>query len=246
MLRFGSRGWEHWTQAACVMVAVKLASFAVVGIYRSIWRYVSVADLLLFARASILGSLAGSVILYIAYGEVAPELVLLDSLLLFVLLAASRLTFRVLGEVLSPPACRNGRRVLIYGAGDGGELLLRELLNNVALDCTPVGFADDDPLKQGKVIHGLRVFGGQGQLQKICEEQRIDEVYLSSTRFTAHRVAEIRDLCQTVNLPLKQMRIRLEEVNLDVYAQDTVEVFDVARHHRPSPATGLTADLGMK
>ena len=57
-----------------------------------------------------------------------------------------------------------GRRVLIYGAGDGGELLLRELLNNRSLKYSPVGFIDDDPGKTGKLIHGLKVYGSNGDL----------------------------------------------------------------------------------
>ncbi len=61
-------------------------------------------------------------------------------------------------QVVSPTTARrsvtDGRRVLIYGAGDGGELLLRELRNNRELQLSPIGFLDDDPAKSGKVIQG--------------------------------------------------------------------------------------------
>jgi UDP-GlcNAc:undecaprenyl-phosphate GlcNAc-1-phosphate transferase len=102
---------------------------------------------------------------------------------------------------------------LIYGAGDGGELLLREVLNNRELQLTPVGFADDDPNKKGKVIHGLRVFGGNGALKSICEEQRIAEVLISSTQISEERLAAILHDCEAAQVTLKRMRIQIEQLN---------------------------------
>ena len=84
-----------------------------------------------------------------------------------------------------------GRRVLIYGAGDGGELVLRELLNNRGLKYSPVGFLDDDPAKSGKLIHGLKVYGGNGDLNSVCEQQQVDEILISSSRMTDERLQEI-------------------------------------------------------
>jgi FlaA1/EpsC-like NDP-sugar epimerase len=91
-------------------------------------------------------------------------------------------------------------------------LLLRELLNNRNLGCVPVGFADDDPLKKGAVIHGLRVHGGNGSLGRICEEQRVEEVVISSTRFSEERVREIVRDCAKVSVQVKRMRILFEQV----------------------------------
>jgi UDP-GlcNAc:undecaprenyl-phosphate GlcNAc-1-phosphate transferase len=102
--------------------------------------------------------------------------------------------------------------VLIYGAGDAGELLLRELLNNRELKYAPVGFVDDDPKKKGKVIHGLRVFGGNGMLRNVCREQQVEEVLISSGRFSDERIAEIMSDCEVEQIALKRMRIRIEEI----------------------------------
>ena len=84
--------------------------------------------------------------------------------------------------MLPANGAHNGRRVLIYGAGDGGELLLRELRNNSELHLSPVGFLDDDPAKSGKVIHGLRVFGGNGDLARSANNSSVDEVVISSLK----------------------------------------------------------------
>jgi UDP-GlcNAc:undecaprenyl-phosphate GlcNAc-1-phosphate transferase len=103
--------------------------------------------------------------------------------------------------------------MLIYGAGDAGELLLREILNNKELQYSPIGFVDDDPMKKGKVIHGLRVFGGNGALREICREQRINEVVISSLRITEERISEIRTECLAEQVNLKRMTITIEELS---------------------------------
>jgi len=137
----------------------------------------------------------------------------LDGMFLLLMLAGSRMAFRLFRQMLPAPRTREGCRVLIYGAGDAGELLLRELLNNRELQYAPVGFVDDDPNKKGKVIHGLRVFGGNGALSNICREQRVDEVLISSMRVSEERIKEIMRDCSEQHIALKRMRIKIETIS---------------------------------
>jgi len=102
--------------------------------------------------------------------------------------------------------------VLIYGAGDAGELLLRELLNNRSLKYSPVGFLDDDPAKTGKLIHGLKVYGGNGDLNSVCQQHDVDEVLISSSKMTEERLHEILASCRPQNIIVKRMRISIEDV----------------------------------
>jgi UDP-GlcNAc:undecaprenyl-phosphate GlcNAc-1-phosphate transferase len=105
-----------------------------------------------------------------------------------------------------------GRRVFIYGAGDGGELLLRELQNNRELRYTPVGFLDDDPAKKGKLIHGLKVFAANGDLTQVCRELGADELIISSAKVSEERVQEIASTCQAQEIAVKRMKITIEDV----------------------------------
>jgi UDP-GlcNAc:undecaprenyl-phosphate/decaprenyl-phosphate GlcNAc-1-phosphate transferase len=133
--------------------------------------------------------------------------------LMFIFLAGSRMAFRLFRQLLPAHANRNGRRVLIYGAGDGGELLLRELMNNRELQLSPVGFLDDDASKRGKLIHGLRVFGGNGDLGVICEQQAVDEVVISSLKMSDERVQELIRCCSEKDIAVKRMRITIEDLS---------------------------------
>ncbi|PYS51313.1 MAG: glycosyl transferase [Acidobacteria bacterium] len=219
VLRFGPVGeagtLRIFLRTLPVLLFVKMAAFLVMGVYRGIWRYTSVDDLVVFVKAVVVGSVASALAVLFAFRfeSVSRTVFVLDGLLMFMLLAGSRMAFRLFRQVLPTPKARDGCRVLIYGAGDGGELLLREILNNRELQYAPVGFVDDDPTKKGKVIHGLRVFGGNGMLRSLCRAQRIDEVLISSSRFTEERTAEILRDCKEEQVTLKRMRIRIEEVS---------------------------------
>jgi len=211
----GDEPLRQFLLAVPVLVFVKLLTFLAMGVYRGLWRYVSIDDLFVFTKAVLIASVVSVLALLFAFRfEGFPRVVfILDGLILLVMLTGSRLTFRLFRELLPVPRISPGHRVLIYGAGDAGELLARELLNNAALQCTPVGFADDDPLKQGKIIHGLRVFGGNGSFQTICGQYAIDEVLISSMKFTPERLAEIARECTTLSLPLRRMRIQIEALD---------------------------------
>lgn len=219
VLRFGpmeeSAVWRIFLRTLPVLVFVKMAAFLVMGIYRGIWRYTSVDDLVVHAKAVVVGEVASllGILFAFRFEGISRTVFIVDAILMFMLLAGSRMAFRLFRQLLPAQTSRDGCRVLIYGAGDGGELLLRELLNNRELQYAPVGFVDDDPNKKGKVIHGLKVFGGNGRLRDICREQRIDEVLISSSRFSRERVAEILQDCMEAEVALKRMRIRIEEVS---------------------------------
>jgi UDP-GlcNAc:undecaprenyl-phosphate GlcNAc-1-phosphate transferase len=216
-LRFGSlveSGTQTlFLQTLPVLVFVKMAAFLAVGVYRGIWRYTSVDDLVVFAKGVSLGSIASTLAILFAFRfeGFSRTVFVIDAIVLFMMLAGSRMAFRLFRQVLPTQTARNGRRVLIYGAGDAGELLLRELVNNSELRYAPVGFVDDDPRKVGKVIHGFRVFGGNGALRSICLEHRIEEVLISSGKFTDERVREIARDCEEICVRLKRMRIQIEE-----------------------------------
>jgi len=206
--------WTLFLKTLPVLVFVKMATFLVLGVYRGIWRYTSMDDLITFVRAVAVGSILSILLLLFAFRfqGYSRTVFVLDGLFMLMLLAGSRLAFRFFRKVLPVAQDGTGRRVLIYGAGDGGELFLRELRNNRDWKYSPVGFLDDDPAKTSKVIHGLKVLGNSGDLAHVCREQRIDEVLISSSHMSEVRVQEILDCCRAEQIVLKRMHVRIEEL----------------------------------
>jgi len=210
----GSPAWKLFLRTFPVLVFVKMCTFLVMGVYRGIWRYTSIDDLIVFAKSVILSSIASVIVVLFAFRfeGFSRTVFILDGAIMFLFLAGSRMAFRLFRQVLPSQNGHDGRRVLIYGAGDGGELLLRELLNNRTLKLSPVCFVDDDPAKSGKVIHGLRVFSGNGDLGRVCEQQGVDEVVISSLKMTQERIEQVVHCCAERQITVRRMRIIMEEL----------------------------------
>lgn len=218
LLLFGAMrdddNWRLFLRTVPILVFVKLAAFLWSGTYRGIWRYTSIGDLFGFAKGALAGSI-GSVLLILLlfrFQGFSRRVFLVDGILLLVAITASRMAFRLFRQMIPGQRPGAGRRALIYGAGDAGEMLLRELRNNPALEYSPVGFMDDDPLKHGKVIHGLRVFAGNGSLPQVCHEQEVDAVLIACRSISTDRVTEIATHCREMSVDLQRMHLKIEPV----------------------------------
>jgi UDP-GlcNAc:undecaprenyl-phosphate GlcNAc-1-phosphate transferase len=210
----GSPAWRLFLRTLPIVVVVRLAAFLLFGVYRGIWRYTSIDDFVAFGKAVAAGSIISMVIILFKFRfqGFSRAVFVIDGLMMLMLLAASRMAFRLFRQILPGGRIADGRRALIYGAGDAGELLLRELVNNRELNCAPVGFMDDDPNKRGKVIHGFPVFGGNGMLHKIITEQQIEQILISTPHISDDRIAEIMRECETQSIELKRMAITIENI----------------------------------
>jgi UDP-GlcNAc:undecaprenyl-phosphate/decaprenyl-phosphate GlcNAc-1-phosphate transferase len=211
----GSTAWTLFLRTLPVLVFVKMAAFLLMGVYRGIWRYTSLDDLIVFAKASMLASVLSvlAVLFTFRFEGYSRTIFIIDGILIFMFLAGSRMAFRLFRQVLPVSHNQAGRRVLIYGAGDGGELLLRELLNNRAWKYSPVGFLDDDPAKNGKLIHGLKVYGGNGDVSLVCRQQAVDEVLIASAKLPEERIKEIVGYCRAQDIAVKRMKITIEDLS---------------------------------
>jgi UDP-GlcNAc:undecaprenyl-phosphate GlcNAc-1-phosphate transferase len=166
------------------------------GSYRGLWSYTSLPDLLRLVRAATIGVGASVVYLVLTtrFETFSRSVFVLDWALLILLLAGSRVAFRYLGERLRPRSTER-RRALIYGAGDGGALTLRELRNNASLARQPVGFLDDDREKRGTQIYGLSVLGGLDAAEDIFAAQDVEEVIVASEKIPPQRMQQLEAMC---------------------------------------------------
>ncbi|HUF05631.1 MAG TPA: hypothetical protein VMM38_15835 [Aridibacter sp.] len=221
VLLFGSfeqtANWDLFIETLPLLIVIKLAAFLVVGVYRGIWRYTSVSDLVTFTKGVVLGSVGSvlAILLLYRFRNFSRAVFVVDGLLLLAALAGSRMAFRLIRQMLPNPVASYGRRVLIYGAGDGGEMVLRELENNPQWEYTAVGFVDDDPMKVGMMVHGLKVLGGEGSLGDICREYRVQEVLISVRELAPDKLREIRITCQKSDVALKRAMIKIEPVEFE-------------------------------
>jgi len=196
-------------QVVAIVVALKLATFVVAGFYNRWWRYVSTRDMWGAFRGVTVASALTYLVLYAfppAHTSRLPRsIAALDYLLLLAFVAGTRLLARTLIE--RPPAgiVAHGKEVLIVGAGDAGQLMVREMQRNRQLHYTPIGFVDDDPRKRGDRIHGVRVLGTSDDLGHLLRDNRPDEVLIaipSAPGAVRHKVVET---CRAANVPVKTL-----------------------------------------
>ncbi len=212
-----SETWTLFVKSLPILIVLKLTAFLVAGVYRGIWRYTSIRDLVTFLKGVGLGSVLSILALLLLYRFefFSRAVFVVDGLLLLIALSGSRLAFRFFRQLLPTGNLGDGRKILIYGAGDGGELVLRELKNNPEWNYAPVGFVDDDPLKQGKVINGLKVYGGNGSLSEICRENNIEEILLSFRKVSPAKIIEIKEVCETLDVSLMRALLKIEAVDYE-------------------------------
>ena len=193
------------------VLVCQLAGLALSGAYRGLWRYTGLADMLRLTRGITIGTMAA--VLYLLFTTrfigLSRAVFVLNWLLLVALVGASRASFRLLGEALRAPRA-GARPVLVYGAGDGGELALRELRNNPALGREAVGFIDDDRTKAGTRIHGVPVLGPLDDLDALIRAHPVAEVVVASSKIPVERLHRLETTCVAHGVVVVRASVRLE------------------------------------
>jgi UDP-GlcNAc:undecaprenyl-phosphate GlcNAc-1-phosphate transferase len=174
-----------------------------------------VGDIVTFAKGILGGSVLSvlAILLIYRFNNFSRAVFVVDALILLAAVVGSRMTFRLFRILLPNRGASDGRNALIYGAGDGGEMIYRELQNNPSWKFVPVGFIDDDPLKQGKVIHGLKVYDANGTLPEICRSKDIVEILISTAEITEERLEDIKTMCDELEISLKRAQIKIEPID---------------------------------
>jgi len=187
------------------LVLIRGVIFIPLRLYQGLWRYTGIWDL----RNVIYGVLSSTAVFYavVHWGmglvKYPLSVFIIDSLLLIFFMGGSRLARRLyhgVGQV------HRGKRVLIYGAGDAGEMIVRDIKNNGALyDYEPIGFIDDSASKIGQRIHGLPVLGSRQDLPKILRSHKIAEVLLAIPSASPALVRQILTALELFKIPIKTL-----------------------------------------
>ena len=197
-----------WRVLALV-VAIKLAVFVVSGFYTRWWRYVSTRDMWGAFRGVTIASALTYLVLYAFPPEHASRLprgvAVLDYLLLLAFVAGTRLLARSLIERPRTGLVAHGKEVLVVGAGDAGQLLVREMQRNRQLHYTPIGFIDDDPRKRGTRIHGIRVLGTTDHLPHLLRDNRPDEILIAIPSAAGEVRQKVVETARAAGVPVKTL-----------------------------------------
>jgi FlaA1/EpsC-like NDP-sugar epimerase len=190
--------------ALMVWVPVKLGSFKALGLDQRWARYISMPDLVRLSLSNLIGTLVSMAILLAERSNVPRTVYAIDLLVCIVLTVGSRVGVRLASESMrarSQPG--NRKRTIIYGAGDAGAALLRDLRQNTALPYDVCGFVDDNPRKLGLVLNGVKVLGDGDSLDHVARKHGADLVLIAIPAATGPQMKQILEKCTAAGIPYK-------------------------------------------
>jgi UDP-GlcNAc:undecaprenyl-phosphate GlcNAc-1-phosphate transferase len=197
-----------------LLLLVKIVVFYLSGFYRKSWAYSSLEEVL-----SILGTIFLSSLVCVLAGELffgiaafgGPVFFVLDFYILLTLAGGFRLSYRVLTSYYKKGIVPRGKNVLIYGAGNRGSTILKEIRHNGNYSAVPVGFIDDHPGKKGRVLHGCQILGSINDLEEIMDNHEVSEIIVSTTKIAKDKILRLSDFCRQKRIPLRQFEFRFYE-----------------------------------
>ena len=203
-----------WYQTGFLFtLAIQFGIFFLLGLYKGIWPALSTGDLLRVVSAVGIGTVLS---LTLTTVHESPPGILgffaVDFLLLTGVTLISRSMYRIL-DYLKTGQNQSGREVLIYGAGKGGQLVLREIIENPKLGLRPLGFLDDDPALRGYTVNRLPILGNYEELERILIKHPEALLVLASARIEPWRIQKALSVCQLHGVPLYRFELHITPID---------------------------------
>jgi FlaA1/EpsC-like NDP-sugar epimerase len=195
------------------VILLKLCTFFLFGLYEGMWRYTSTRDFWRLLQASAASTLLimALVLILFRFEGYSRAAFIMDGGLTFLFTGGLRMAIKTFcarpdrnGPALLIPTAQR-KRILIVGAGDAGEKILREIIENDHLHYCVVGFIDDDRKKKGRSIHGIPVLGSLNELAKIVEDEGVKEILIAVPSATGDQIRRIVAACKACQVAYKTL-----------------------------------------
>jgi FlaA1/EpsC-like NDP-sugar epimerase/ActR/RegA family two-component response regulator len=236
LLRFefrpNAQWWKLMIYTLPALLAVRVLAFAYWRLFSGWWQYVSVKDLTSIVKATTLSSAIFVFIVVLIHGHGFPRsVILIDAVLCVMFVGGSRFAMRVLREAVHPMTRGEKTNILIVGAGDFGEVLVKEMLRKPEMGYSPKGFIDDDPHKLNARIHDIPVLGGVEELGKQAARLGVSEVIIAIPSATGSQIRRIVDSCREAKVRFKTVPSmgELMQNSFSLSKVRRVEISDILR-----------------
>ncbi len=245
LLRFeGQIPPQEWTNLKSTILPIlilKIFVFYRFNLYKGMWRYTSLTDSLNVLKATVISSaiiILGILFIYRFQGF-PRSIFIVDGAFTFIFIGGLRIAVRLFFSEKEKtlyslfqfnPFTNNKKegtkkkRLLIVGAGDAGEKMLREIRDNTRLNYEVMGFIDDNPKKKGMMIHGVPVLGGLSIIKSLASLNTMDEILIATPSASATKMRKIIQACDSTGLKYRTTPGIGELINGKVSFKSTREV----------------------
>jgi FlaA1/EpsC-like NDP-sugar epimerase len=186
-----------------IVAVVTLLVFIKMGMYKAVWRYASVDCLITTIKAVTISIVLSVVLIYFVQTYRIPRSIFIIYWLLFLVLAGgTRFSPRIYRHYITIRKME-GLKVLVYGAGASGQMIVREMMHNHVHGYNPVCFVDDNSKKIGRSIHGLPIYSGSDGLHDIVKGNNIECVLIAIPSASGEKIRNIIDSCEVSQIKFK-------------------------------------------
>jgi UDP-GlcNAc:undecaprenyl-phosphate/decaprenyl-phosphate GlcNAc-1-phosphate transferase len=205
--------FRSFLQSLPLVVGVQMLTLVGVGAYRGVWQYFGLMDAVTFVKGVLLGTLTSVFLVVYTYRfqNYSRGVFVIYAALLLLLLGGSRASFRLISE-FAHRRRHAGQRLIIYGAGDGAAIAVRELLGRTPDGYRMLGFIDDDPGMARSRMQGYPVLGDFASLTSLISNGAVDTVVITTHLISVDRLDLLRGLCAEHGVSLARLHFRLDEI----------------------------------
>lgn len=206
-----------------IIILMHLLLYLSLGVFRSLWKYVSIEEALLLTISTIIAnSLSSMVLILFRFPSIPRGVYIIATILIIVGTVGSRVFYRYLR--IQSKSSNKHIKSLIIGAGDGGYFLLREINSNPLYENKVIGFIDDDKGKIGRFINGVKILGTCQDIESIVSNYEIKTIFIAIPSAKKEDLKRILNSCQKTNVRVRIMSIaEVKEFNKPVIRDVSIE-----------------------
>ncbi len=202
-------------QRLAIVCGIQLTIFHLSGLYKGTFRQLGIGDILRIVKSTTLSSIVSwTVIAFLPWplNAVNATHIVLNFYLLLSLVLGTRFSFHVLDYLSRSKNVDGKKKVIIYGTGASGIMILQQLLQDRELHLAPLGFLDDDPRLEGKRLNGYPVFGGHWKLARLARTTEIEELIISGDSVKPRVFARLVETARSMGISVRRFSLSFEEV----------------------------------
>ncbi|MCT4633663.1 MAG: polysaccharide biosynthesis protein [Firmicutes bacterium] len=190
-----------------IYTMIKIICLIYFKIYKSLWKYASIDEVIQIFNASFLGNIMVLAYTFIVGAHLPRSIYILAGIMDVLLIGGSRFSYRIVRRIKNGERLykRKGKRVLIIGAGDAAAAVIKEYKNHPNLNSYVVALIDDNREKFGKRIHGVQVVGDRNSVTEVAKKYSIDEIIISIPSGNKKDIRDITKICSKTDCDLKTL-----------------------------------------
>ena len=209
-----------------INVITTVVIFLVLNLYNRVWSYASINEMLAILGATMLSTVFQAFGFSLLYLQVPRSYYFFYFILLSITTIITRFSYRILHTMENglKKSTRHSRNTIVIGAGEAGNMIIKELKSSKYLNQKVVCVIDDNPSKKGKYIHGIRIVGGRDKIQEAAKKYDAEEIILAIPSAGTKNTRDILRICNLTDCKLKILPGMYQLINGDVSVAKLKEV----------------------